>query len=142
LTCSCAAGTGKTLIGVALARTLLAYDANTILVITYTNHALDQFLEAILDSGYCDEDLLRVGGRSSSERIEALSANRALDKLREPGAMQAPMMAPEKARNYALGQEVAVAREDARDIAEELDSVDWARPLHVPLLALENVIEV
>jgi hypothetical protein len=47
-----AVGTGEMLISVACARLLLTHGSNTIVASTYTNHALDQFLEAILDSGY------------------------------------------------------------------------------------------
>ncbi|XP_028391771.1 NFX1-type zinc finger-containing protein 1-like isoform X2 [Dendronephthya gigantea] len=38
------------------------------LVVCYTNHALDQFLEGILD--FDEEGIVRVGGRSDSERLK------------------------------------------------------------------------
>lgn len=41
------------------------------LVVCYTNHALDQFLEGILD--FHPNGIIRVGGRSQSERIKELS---------------------------------------------------------------------
>ena len=41
-----------------------------ILVVCYTNHALDQFLEGILD--FHPDGIIRVGGRSQSEKIETL----------------------------------------------------------------------
>jgi hypothetical protein len=37
----------------------------------YTNHALDQFLNELLDSGV--SNVLRIGSRSLSPRLEALS---------------------------------------------------------------------
>ncbi|KAF9370074.1 hypothetical protein CPC16_003976, partial [Podila verticillata] len=65
-------GTGKTWIGVALMQVLLANKAQSecgpILCICYTNHALDQFLEHLLDKGIFD--IVRVGARSQSERLE------------------------------------------------------------------------
>ena len=39
-----------------------------ILVVCYTNHALDQFLEGI--HTFCEENIVRVGGRSSNETLE------------------------------------------------------------------------
>lgn len=39
-----------------------------IVTVTYTNHALDQFLESLLDAGI--ENLVRVGGGCKSERLE------------------------------------------------------------------------
>ena len=41
-----------------------------ILVVTYTNHALDQFLGSILDF---ESNIIRIGNRSEDERIKALS---------------------------------------------------------------------
>ena len=54
------AGTGKTMIGVALARALLADPACTILLLTYTNHALDQFCESLIASGLSKDQVLRA----------------------------------------------------------------------------------
>jgi hypothetical protein len=100
-------GTGKTFIGIQIAKFLLANrrhflpytkapaaendDAeddedgpspptivgSPVLVVCYTNHALDQFLEAVLkemeEMGMRPEDqLIRVGGRTKSERMSEL----------------------------------------------------------------------
>ncbi|KAG0025767.1 hypothetical protein BGZ81_006855 [Podila clonocystis] len=65
-------GTGKTWIGVALMQVLLhnkkKSDCGPILCICYTNHALDQFLEHLLDKDIFD--IVRVGARSKSEKLE------------------------------------------------------------------------
>ena len=45
-----------------------------ILVVCYTNHALDQFLEGILEDH--PEGIIRVGGRSQSEKIQELSLSK------------------------------------------------------------------
>ncbi|KXZ51992.1 hypothetical protein GPECTOR_10g1014 [Gonium pectorale] len=58
-------GTGKTFVGVLLCDALLRHSSETILVVCYTNHALDQFLEALLEKGITD--IVRIGGRSKSE---------------------------------------------------------------------------
>ncbi|KAG0331451.1 hypothetical protein BG004_001658 [Podila humilis] len=65
-------GTGKTWIGVALMQVLLANkkqsECGPILCICYTNHALDQFLEHLLEKNI--HDIVRVGARSKSESLE------------------------------------------------------------------------
>eukprot|EP00898_Chlorokybus_atmophyticus_P005655 jgi/Chlat1/6090/Chrsp40S05670 len=40
-----------------------------ILCITYTNHALDQFLVGLLDAGVPADSVVRIGGRSKSDRL-------------------------------------------------------------------------
>jgi len=67
-------GTGKTFIGLKIVQLLLTnsiwwdFDGSPILVVCYTNHALDQFLEGLIK--VCDLEpgqLIRVGGNSKSE---------------------------------------------------------------------------
>ena len=68
-------GTGKTYIGLKIIELLLynklikAEDASPILVVCYTNHALDQFLEGIIAFG--ERNVIRVGGRSNSECLKS-----------------------------------------------------------------------
>ncbi|CAI7619248.1 unnamed protein product [Penicillium glandicola] len=68
-------GTGKSYTGVALVKVLLANkDAararlGPILCVTYTNHALDQLLEALLDNKVTSQ-IVRIGSQSKSERLE------------------------------------------------------------------------
>ncbi|XP_059147742.1 NFX1-type zinc finger-containing protein 1-like [Physella acuta] len=66
-------GTGKTYIGLKIMNILLQNETSVgcegpILVVCYTNHALDQFMEGILD--FCSDGIVRVGGRSQSEKLE------------------------------------------------------------------------
>ena len=69
-------GTGKTFVGLQVAKVLLKNRAawthrlhpDPILVVCYTNHALDQFLEGILR--FCPEGIVRVGSRSSSDYLK------------------------------------------------------------------------
>ncbi|KAH3813292.1 hypothetical protein DPMN_141745 [Dreissena polymorpha] len=73
-------GTGKTYIGLKLAKVLL-HNKDTwgnvsgmtspMLIVCYTNHALDQFLEGV--AKFYRGDLVRVGGRSKSERLKSYS---------------------------------------------------------------------
>ncbi|NXC00851.1 ZNFX1 protein, partial [Orthonyx spaldingii] len=66
-------GTGKTYVGLKIVQALLTnehiwqstHQKRPILIVCYTNHALDQFLEGILS--FQRGGIVRVGGRSSSE---------------------------------------------------------------------------
>ncbi|KAI5818042.1 hypothetical protein BZA77DRAFT_244218, partial [Pyronema omphalodes] len=64
-------GTGKSYLGLQIVRILLEScplkDIGPIVCVCYTNHALDQFLEELLDKKITD--IVRIGGRSSSERL-------------------------------------------------------------------------
>ncbi|GKT90395.1 NFX-1 finger and helicase domain [Colletotrichum tofieldiae] len=64
-------GTGKSYTGEALIRVLLANKSEArlgpIMCVCYTNHALDQLLEHLLDGGV--ENIVRIGSRSKSERL-------------------------------------------------------------------------
>uniref|UniRef100_A0A3Q0SGU1 Zinc finger NFX1-type containing 1 n=1 Tax=Amphilophus citrinellus TaxID=61819 RepID=A0A3Q0SGU1_AMPCI len=68
-------GTGKTYVGLKIAQALLTNQAlwgergtAPMLVVCYTNHALDQFLEGI--HKFLNEGIVRVGGRSNSEILK------------------------------------------------------------------------
>ncbi|ERS95412.1 hypothetical protein HMPREF1624_08290 [Sporothrix schenckii ATCC 58251] len=69
-------GTGKTFAGVEILKVLLhnqkKAELGPIVIVCYTNHALDQILEHILDSG-TPANILRMGGQSKSERLKNLN---------------------------------------------------------------------
>ncbi|KAJ7104159.1 P-loop containing nucleoside triphosphate hydrolase protein [Mycena belliarum] len=67
-------GTGKSFIGALLAK-VLHDSGRRILVVCYTNHALDQFLEDILDIGVPPSNIVRLGGKSTA-RTQPLSLNK------------------------------------------------------------------
>lgn len=68
-------GTGKSYTGVALIKALLANRVQgktrlgPIICVTYTNHALDQLLEALIAKGVTSQ-IVRIGSRSKSERLQ------------------------------------------------------------------------
>jgi hypothetical protein len=64
-------GTGKSFIGTLIAKALHLFTSKTILVVCYTNHALDDILEGLLDVGIPPETMLRLGGKSTT-RTEPL----------------------------------------------------------------------
>ncbi|CAL1529242.1 unnamed protein product [Lymnaea stagnalis] len=74
-------GTGKTYVGLKVVEILLQNSVRRtlpgrhrpILVVCYTNHALDQFLEGILE--FSPEGVIRVGRQSTSEKLEKLNLN-------------------------------------------------------------------
>ncbi|CAG8553649.1 12048_t:CDS:2, partial [Funneliformis mosseae] len=67
-------GTGKTYVGIEIVKVLLSEKnrkttaIGPILTICYTNHALDQFLECLLDNNITK--IVRLGSRSKSDRIK------------------------------------------------------------------------
>ncbi|XP_054286638.1 NFX1-type zinc finger-containing protein 1-like [Macrosteles quadrilineatus] len=62
-------GTGKTFLGLQIVNALLdnVNSSSPILVVCYKNHALDQFLEGILNT---TEKIVRIGGRSRNEKLK------------------------------------------------------------------------
>ena len=59
-------GTGKSFIGALIAKSIYQFTKKVIHVVCFTNHALDQFLEDLLDIGIPAEDMVRLGGKSTS----------------------------------------------------------------------------
>lgn len=60
-------GTGKSFIGALLVKILYSHTNERLLVICYTNHALDQFLEDLLAIGIASHDVVRLGSKSSAK---------------------------------------------------------------------------
>ncbi|KAL3469205.1 P-loop containing nucleoside triphosphate hydrolase protein [Aspergillus californicus] len=59
-------GTGKSFVGALIGKALYKHSTETILVMCYTNHALDQFLEDLLDIGIDSSEIVRLGSKSST----------------------------------------------------------------------------
>ena len=72
-------GTGKTYIGTKLVELLLEYKLDSpILILTYKNHALDEFLLKVLK--FCDARYVtRIGGQSKDPEIEKLLLKNIID---------------------------------------------------------------
>lgn len=73
-------GTGKSFIGALLAKIIHDFSSERILVVCYTNHALDQFLEDLLDIGFSNDSIVRLGGKSTT-RTASLALSH-LQKMR------------------------------------------------------------
>ncbi|KAF1955358.1 P-loop containing nucleoside triphosphate hydrolase protein [Byssothecium circinans] len=65
-------GTGKSFIGALIAKILHDHTSEIILVQTFTNHALDQFLKDLQDIGIPSESIVRLGHKSN-DNTKALS---------------------------------------------------------------------
>ena len=148
------AGTGKTVIGVALARALLAQPVSRVLLLAQTNHALDQFAEAIIESGYAEDSVLRIGGRTKSPLIERLSMHKLQEALIAPGrggrggrgGERMRLDIGERERTHSLG---AAADRGRSRLAEQWERQKFAsinmkldKPQEIPLAEVEEHIVV
>ncbi|KAK4204580.1 putative zinc-finger and helicase domain-containing protein [Triangularia verruculosa] len=111
-------GTGKSYVGVQLLRVLLSHkrsaDLGPIVVICYTNRALDQFLKHLLDVGI--DSIIRIGGQSQSEEL-------ADKNLRVVGRYE-PKFPTE---SYRLGSNRELAREELACAEKYLNTLQMAR---------------
>ncbi|KAK0127291.1 hypothetical protein ONS96_006841 [Cadophora gregata f. sp. sojae] len=58
-------GTGKSFLGALVAKVLHDSTDQVVLVVCFTNHALDQFLEDLMKIGIPSADMVRLGGKST-----------------------------------------------------------------------------
>ena len=81
-------GTGKTYVGLKIVQTLQKNrhvwnsqgNQKPIIIICYTNHALDQFLEGV--RRFCPRQMVRIGTRSKSEELKQITLNTIKSKRR------------------------------------------------------------
>ena len=85
-------GTGKTYVGLKIIHTLLQnrhlweYEVQSkspIMVVCYTNHALDQFLEGLIDLQLPKTSIVRVGGRCNNDRVKRFTLQQRLREYRD-----------------------------------------------------------
>ncbi|KAI1773874.1 P-loop containing nucleoside triphosphate hydrolase protein [Hypoxylon cercidicola] len=75
-------GTGKSLVGGLIAKTLLDNTDENMLVLSYTNHALDQFIEDLIDIGIRDDNIVRLGSKFTPCTEALLLKNQTIDSFR------------------------------------------------------------
>ena len=127
-------GTGKTFIGLKIVEALLLNKINwktfgarsPILVMCYTNHALDQFLEGILADN-SNANIIRIGGRSQSEKITNLSLRNRRKTVRLPKSI--------RARRYSAESDVRWLEEECRELVLDYFKIAQNRKL----LSLEDL---
>ncbi|KAL9068301.1 MAG: hypothetical protein Q9157_006551 [Trypethelium eluteriae] len=83
-------GTGKSFVGALIAKLLYDHTSEKILVMAFTNHALDQYLEDLLDIGIPPAAIVRLGFKSTT-RTESLNIQRQESKYRRTYASYALM---------------------------------------------------
>ena len=107
-------GTGKTFIGIKLTEILLSLStkpSGPILVLTYKNHALDEFVKALFEAG-C-ENIVRVGGGSKDPMLNSCNLNA---KEREEKKSKALLQQIDQVR-----QELSAAEDEVKDAFAKLN---------------------
>ncbi|KAG5836364.1 hypothetical protein ANANG_G00253830 [Anguilla anguilla] len=116
-------GTGKTYVGLKIAQALLTNphvwqqgeDHLPILVVCYTNHALDQFLEGI--HGFLEDGIVRVGGRSNSEVLKRFT----LRELTGGPGFRRSLPGHLRRAHYEISTELAQAEQKIVQQASQLE---------------------
>ncbi|THX57937.1 hypothetical protein D6D06_03374 [Aureobasidium pullulans] len=123
-------GTGKSYTGVALVKTLVSNrqtgKLGPILVVTFTNHALDQSLEHLLDQGITQ--IIRLGSRSKSERLTDLNLRKVAEKAGKT-----------KVEKSEYGKTRGQMKDEARAITEYLQEMTHDTLIIRKYLARNNV---
>jgi hypothetical protein len=78
--------TGKSFLGALLGKALYDFTPETILVVCYTNHALDDYLEALLNIGIPASSMVRLGGKSTPKTESLLLRNQTRSSRGRGGA--------------------------------------------------------
>ena len=134
-------GTGKTYIGLKIVKALLnnfeiwgsrglqeIYEDNAslrspILVMCFTNHALDQFLEGIMDLAEDKKlNLIRVGGRSKNESLQNCNLNSVKRKLRNVPKSEYQQMKALRSKAEQIGAQCSFKLHNYKDYAHEFVS--------------------
>jgi len=97
-------GTGKSFIGALIAKILHDHTNENILVLTFTNHALDQFLEDIQKAGIPSDSMVRLGSKFNANTHALLMKNQPNDyrRSRETWTMIDEQKAQETSYHDAL----------------------------------------
>jgi hypothetical protein len=114
-------GTGKTFTGVELCNIILSCSSACILVVCYTNHALDQFLEALLDKGMTS--MVRIGGRSKSQRLEPYNIRQLTSGPRgqgQQGASRGYMTPADLRQLHLVRQQIDGVEQEVAQLSREL----------------------
>ncbi|KAK8428842.1 putative AAA family ATPase [Phyllosticta citricarpa] len=96
-------GTGKSFIGALIAKAFQKHTPHKILVICYTNHASDQFLEDMMKIGIPDDVMVRLGSKSSP-RTEHLNLHH-MKQINQARRSQSTWALIDKLRGEVQGYE-------------------------------------
>ncbi|KAG8194822.1 hypothetical protein JTE90_017261 [Oedothorax gibbosus] len=131
-------GTGKTYVGLRIAQLLLhnievwqnKVDPSPILVVCYTNHALDQFLEGLM---LFTQKIVRVGGRVSNEALDKFRLGNLKRVTEEKREVPAHIFKCIGRKNYELRElknEIAFIKQETENCFESV----------IPEISLGNCI--
>ncbi|KAL1630615.1 hypothetical protein SLS54_000486 [Diplodia seriata] len=111
-------GTGKSYTGIALIKVLLenraAANLGPMVCVCYTNHALDQLLEHLVDAGI--SQIIRVGSRSKSEALKPLMLREVAKKVERTKA--------EKRIGWELATQLEEDEEEIAQLISTLGNAD------------------
>eukprot|EP00029_Vermamoeba_vermiformis_P008219 TRINITY_DN3782_c0_g1_i1.p1 TRINITY_DN3782_c0_g1~~TRINITY_DN3782_c0_g1_i1.p1 ORF type:complete len:1656 (-),score=450.40 TRINITY_DN3782_c0_g1_i1:84-5051(-) len=117
-------GTGKTFVGLKVMRALLDNSSlrtvttkKPILVVCYTNHALDQFLEGVLRF---EEKIVRIGSRSRSEALKDKNIRKLMYQSQNTSKEH------QKARKLLI-QKLRASQEQAAQCFEDLNKKELTK---------------
>ncbi|KAJ4325231.1 hypothetical protein N0V84_003613, partial [Fusarium piperis] len=128
-------GTGKSFLGALILLAILRLTNHRILVLSYTNHALDQFMEDLMDMGVSPNQMVRLGSKSTDATKSTL--------LREYDQQKKYWLTPEERaiRNRLQSESASICSElescckklsgrgiDASDIIEYLEFSEGFTP--------------
>lgn len=118
-------GTGKTYLGVKIASTLLknlSLKCTPMLIICYTNHALDQFLEGLLST---TTDIIRLGSQSKSELLSPYTLHNA--RMRSK-SKYSHLYAAKRAELEKIFTEMTVLQSEIEKCEKEIISYKCVKP--------------
>ncbi|KAK8022775.1 P-loop containing nucleoside triphosphate hydrolase [Apiospora rasikravindrae] len=78
--------TGKSFVGSWIVKSLYDNSKDRILVISYTNHALDQFLEELMDANIPADQMVRLGSKYTDRTLELLLSKQTSNYRRKADA--------------------------------------------------------
>jgi len=138
-------GTGKTYIGLKIVEALLQnkpiWDLRAespILVVCYTNHALDQFLEGIMQFGRKELKIVRIGGRSKSKEMEPCMLRNIVEQCHAAKSFPG--------REYRMWRDARITmKEEQRNICKVMQDFSnmsmEAKPKLLSFRTLEHVMD-
>lgn len=122
-------GTGKTFLGIRAVKLIekhLRKSERQIVVICYTNHALDQFLEGISDT---IKDFIRIGGRSKSDN-NLIKENNLTTKLKKISY---------KGKNSDFGKLFRNMKENEQSLKSNWKKLEMIQKNDIEVVSLANI---
>lgn len=117
-------GTGKTFLALKIAEVLLENEiceGSPIVVICYTNHALDQFLEGILKF---TENLIRIGSQSQNEALENYNIEKVRTQKKDFNFYRSSLYKETIREKFALQEKLKLIENKIQELNSPLGILD------------------